>query len=387
MRTKVVLVGVLAGIALVPSASVLSQTRLKDEQVAQWVRNHIKALQPTPEEKRFDEIGWSKSIVEAEKLARQYNRPVFLFTNDGNIATGRCWGGAESMRAGPLSNNQVITLLNRYFTPVYSSNEDSGPQGRGVQQERAEHIRIYREATKSPCGAGAVFVFILDPEGRVIDGLDVAHASRGNALAEMLQAVVQKLHTSPGPTLVKPIPQSEPPASDPDSLVLHLTARSLGKVFPWGQFPAENWIVLKRAEWQRLLPPTEVKVGSSWTLPDAITGELLRNFYPPMEDIDTRDDRSRIEKASLRSTIISVTPQMIQARLDGILRMKRTFYAHANDNNYVDATVIGLLEFNTVGRQVRDFELTTDRATYGPNNPEDFGASLFSASTPTLASR
>jgi hypothetical protein len=90
MRTKVVVVGVLAGIALVPSASVLSQTRLKGEQVAQWVRNHIKALQPTPEEKRFDEIGWSKSIVEAEKLARQYNRPVFLFTNDGNIATGRC---------------------------------------------------------------------------------------------------------------------------------------------------------------------------------------------------------------------------------------------------------------------------------------------------------
>jgi hypothetical protein len=291
------------------------------------------------------------------------------------------------MRAGPLSNNQVISLLNRYFVPVYSSNEDSGPQGRGAPQERAEHIRIYREAMKSACGAGAVFVFILDPEGRVIDGLDVAHASRGNTLAEMLQAIVQKLHTSPGPTLLKPMPQSEPPSSDPDSLVLHLTARSFGKAFPWGQFPAENWIVLKHLEWQRLLPSEEAKIGLSWTLPDAITGELLRNFYPPMEDVDTRDDRSRIENASLRSTIISVTPLVIQVRLDGYLRMKRTFYAHVNDNNYVDATVIGLFKFNTVSRQVKDFELTTDRATYGPNNAEDFGVSLFSASTPTPASR
>jgi hypothetical protein len=91
MRRKVVLAVVLvAGIALVPCANVLSQARLKNDEVAQWVRSHIQALQPTTEEKRFDEIGWTKSIVEAENLARQHHRPVFLFTNDGNIATGRC---------------------------------------------------------------------------------------------------------------------------------------------------------------------------------------------------------------------------------------------------------------------------------------------------------
>jgi hypothetical protein len=91
MRKNVVLAGVLvAGIALVPPANILSQSRLKNDEVAQWVRSHVTALQPTAEEKRFDEIGWTKSIVEAENLARQYHRPVFLFTNDGNIATGRC---------------------------------------------------------------------------------------------------------------------------------------------------------------------------------------------------------------------------------------------------------------------------------------------------------
>jgi hypothetical protein len=61
-----------------------------DEDVAAWVKERVKSLQPTSEEKRFDEIGWAKSIVEAEKLARQHDRPVFLFTHNGSIGTGRC---------------------------------------------------------------------------------------------------------------------------------------------------------------------------------------------------------------------------------------------------------------------------------------------------------
>ena len=41
-------------------------------------------------ERRIDEIGWAKDIREAERLARENNRPVFLFTHDGRINTGRC---------------------------------------------------------------------------------------------------------------------------------------------------------------------------------------------------------------------------------------------------------------------------------------------------------
>jgi len=45
---------------------------------------------PTKDERRLDAIGWARDIREAERLARSHNRPVFLFTHDGNIATGRC---------------------------------------------------------------------------------------------------------------------------------------------------------------------------------------------------------------------------------------------------------------------------------------------------------
>ena len=53
-----------------------------DRQVADW--------QPTADEKRFDQIGWCTSLLEAEKLAREHHRPIFLFTHDGRMNVGRC---------------------------------------------------------------------------------------------------------------------------------------------------------------------------------------------------------------------------------------------------------------------------------------------------------
>jgi hypothetical protein len=90
-KNKNLLAGlILAGCAAVLSSPTLVATRAADEDVATWVSDQVKSLQPTASEKRFDEIGWVRSIVQAEKLAHQHNRPVFLFTFNGNIDTGRC---------------------------------------------------------------------------------------------------------------------------------------------------------------------------------------------------------------------------------------------------------------------------------------------------------
>jgi hypothetical protein len=43
----------------------------------------IKAWQPTGAERRLDEIGWAGSLLEAQRLAREHGRPVFLFTYNG----------------------------------------------------------------------------------------------------------------------------------------------------------------------------------------------------------------------------------------------------------------------------------------------------------------
>ena len=53
-----------------------------DERVADWW--------PTPDEKRFDRIGWAADLRTALRLAAEHDRPVFLFTMDGRVNLGRC---------------------------------------------------------------------------------------------------------------------------------------------------------------------------------------------------------------------------------------------------------------------------------------------------------
>ena len=55
-----------------------------------WIEKRVLELQPTAKEKRFDEIGWAKDIREAKRLAKEHNRPGFLFTHDGRMNIGRC---------------------------------------------------------------------------------------------------------------------------------------------------------------------------------------------------------------------------------------------------------------------------------------------------------
>jgi hypothetical protein len=61
-----------------------------DAQIRATVDERVTEWWPKPEEKRFDQIGWATDIRTARKLAADHNRPVFLFTMDGRVNTGRC---------------------------------------------------------------------------------------------------------------------------------------------------------------------------------------------------------------------------------------------------------------------------------------------------------
>jgi hypothetical protein len=55
------------------------------------VEKRVQDLQPTHEERRFDDIGWAKGILHGLALARESKRPVIVHTyNDGRIGEGRC---------------------------------------------------------------------------------------------------------------------------------------------------------------------------------------------------------------------------------------------------------------------------------------------------------
>ena len=78
-----------AGMMLI-GAAVAAETWLKDDKLVVSVEKKVREIQPSRDEKRFDEIGWAPSILAAEALARKTNRPIFLFTYNGKIDTGRC---------------------------------------------------------------------------------------------------------------------------------------------------------------------------------------------------------------------------------------------------------------------------------------------------------
>lgn len=77
--------------AFVVAAAMLSPAaRVSDAEVASFVDGRAEDWRLTAAEKRFDTIGWAPDIRAARKLAADHARPVFLFTMDGRVNTGRC---------------------------------------------------------------------------------------------------------------------------------------------------------------------------------------------------------------------------------------------------------------------------------------------------------
>jgi hypothetical protein len=84
--------GVLSGLLLgvVATAGCATAGTISDAKVQTWVEKTVAERQPTAEDKRFDEIGWVTDIGTAIRLGKENNRPIFLYTGDGRINTGRC---------------------------------------------------------------------------------------------------------------------------------------------------------------------------------------------------------------------------------------------------------------------------------------------------------
>ena len=291
----------------------------------------------------------------------------------------------------------MIELLNWYFVPVYTSNEDYGPNGCAPDDEKAECRRIYLEALNAKVPAGTVHAYVTAPDGHTIDSQHVATAAKVEELTKMLEQTVERLKLPEGQPLVKPSPQSRPPEAEPGSLVLHLTARNLMRqgddLVPvrtvlgqtrsanWGSYAAENWIVLKPDEWHKLLPPgavgqgprlPEIAAGATWELDKDVAAKFLTYFYPSTENNDV--SKNRIDEQTLRATVLSVEDGVARARLDGSLRLKHTFY-HKDDGNFVDATLVGILEFEPAAAKIRSLQLVTNKAVYGANKTV-FGVAL-----------
>lgn len=284
------------------------------------------------------------------------------------------------MRAGPLSNDNVVKLLNRFFVPVYVSNEDYRATGPAPREERIEYQRIYREALQAGLSTGTVHAYVLTSDGHPVDSLHVAQAARVELLTAMLECSVTRLQPKEGDPAVRPRGQTVAPSRPAGAVVLHVTSRYLrqqgSELVPlgeeaglgltrnagWSAYAAEGWVVFTRDECARLLPSGRVRVGLSWELDRELSARLLNHFYPATENNDLA--KNRLEDHSLLATVLSITQGVARVRLDGRLRMKHPFY-HRDDDNEVQATLAGYADWDQESKQFRVLRIATLRATYG----------------------
>ena len=260
------------------------------------------------------------------------------------------------MRAGPLSDRRVIDALNRSFVCVYINNDEYySKEGSAPADERAELQRILHEGYAKNLPVGTVRSYVLTPDGHMHEVL--THTSKTLA---MLARAVEQFKPTPGNPIVAPAHQSAPPPSPPDALTLHLVSRGDDRG-SWGQFPAENWIVLKREDWSKLLPTAESSPGETWELDYDVSARILTYFYPQTENNDARTDR--IQQLSLIAKLLTVKDGLATARIDGYVRMQHVFYPGRKDPQPLAAEVVGVLTFTP--DRTPSLQLATTQAHHG----------------------
>lgn len=266
------------------------------------------------------------------------------------------------MRAGPLSNNKVISLLNEYFVPVYTVNEDYSEKGSAPPEEKAERDRIFKEGHAAKRSVGSVHVYILEPDGHLLDSMHVVQAAKVENLVALLENAAKRLKVPKGKPVVDVVTQSQKPACEAGEVALHLTARSLDGKGVWNEFPVEDWIVLSTDEVKQLVGPDKPPaVGQTWQIPREVATKLLTRFYPATENNDVK--KNVFERQLLKATVTSVNNGVVRARLAGDMKMAHSFY-HKEDGKFVEAEVLGFVDFESDTHRIRAIRLVTEKATY-----------------------
>jgi hypothetical protein len=162
-------------------------------------------------------------------------------------------------------------------------------------------------------------------------------------------------------------------------MVLHLVSRSLAGG-SWHEFPAENWIVLSKPEWAQLLPAEAPTLKTSWEVPRPVAVKLAEWIYPQNEE-KTQVNRSRVDVAAFRLTVVAVENGLARARIDGKVRLKHTFYPGGTAEDFADSELLGFADFDVSKRTIQRLRLATNKASYAGT---EFRASLVSMSRETL---
>jgi len=224
-----------------------------------------------------------------------------------------------------------------------------------------------------------VHVYVIGPDKTAIASLNINDAQKPAKMIPFLEGIVARLHVAPGAPPIQPHPTSRPPAAAADSLILHLVSRALAGG-SWHEYPAENWIVLNRAEWNQLLPPAPVEPKASWSVPQPVAVKLAEWVYPQNEE-KTGKNRSRVDEAEFRIAAVTVQGPLVRARIEGRIRLLHAFYPGTPAQDFAVSELSGYMDFNLAERRIQRLRIVTTKANY---NKTPFATSLVSMSKETL---
>lgn len=275
------------------------------------------------------------------------------------------------MRAGPLSDDRIIKILNSSFVPYYVTFQDYVAGINGVsKEESAEFNRIMAEFAKTNFSRGTVHVYVFTAGLAPLGTLHVAESAKIDVLLPFLNNVVSKLHVAAAPPSFTPRPQSAPPAAPKDSLVLHVFIRGLTLVT---EFPHEDWVVLTPPEVQRLLPPPSAAAGTQWPLDHAASSKFGERLHPTLEWLVADPEgryKTRIDNLDIQATMLPPTGEGVSiAKLEGKIQMFRPAYGYEPAKSNVRANLTGYMKFKD--RRVLSFELIVKDAFYGDGSVND----------------
>lgn len=268
----------------------------------------------------------------------------------------------------------MIDLLNRYYIPIHVTNEKHIESGDASPAEKAERARIMREVFRTgynnPVRASDAAFYVLEPTGHINDALLLPDCLNNDEVIKMLEEVRTKLKVPAAKApVVAPRPQSAPPKTPADAIVLHLTARYVPAGGSWKLLPSEDWLVLDKSQWSKLTPAKDAKVGDSWNIDSTVVEYVLSNFYPPSSNRDPKTNK--ITDPQMKATVISAADGRVRIRLDSTLKMKHRFLPVQDDNNHVEAKIVGYLDWDLAKQAISDIRMVTENADYVKDNGKD----------------
>ena len=257
------------------------------------------------------------------------------------------------MRVGPFSQKQTIDFIHTHFVPIFLSNE-AYKSGKFGADERDLLVKIRRKAKSKGMRAGSVQVYLLSPDGEVVDVLPVAKASQRGELLTFLRKAAEDHKLQAGPRLITTRSNATNPTTTDSQLAVHLAAQYK----PRQKIMVEDWILLEPHEWQVFFPPS--KGDRNWTIDDRVTRKLLVRLYPYA--LNWNHDLDQVKIAQLDASVISQTDQETIVGLRGKLEMTHMLQVRTGKQQ-VNAELTGF----AVLRKNKKPELTiiTEQARFG----------------------